>query len=144
MTAARDGMRLRLGRRQSRRKIQGPALGPPSPSAPPPSPLDQELRLQGHLLFEPELCDVPPEDAGSAPSPHRSAPTSLSHTRQGGSTHSERWSQRGLRGWACTSPPTPTALSPYPLPLLLSFHDGTSRHCPDTPSAPPAACFSAS
>lgn len=59
----------------------------------------------------------PPEDAGSAPSPHRSAPTSLTHTGQGGSIHSERGGVRGVSVAGPAPPPPPQQLFP-PTPFL--------------------------
>lgn len=107
------------------------------------APWIRSFDCRGTCCLSQSFAMCPLEDAGSAPSPHRSAPTSLSHTCQGGSIHSERWSQ-GSPWLGLHLPAHPNSSFPYPLPLLPSFHDVTSRHCPDTPCAPPAVCFSAS
>lgn len=120
----------------SRGKIQGPATGPLSSSAPPSNPVYQELRLQGHLLFEPELCDVPLLKTQALP-PRLTVqpPASLSHTCQGGSIHSERGGVRGVSVAGPAPPAPPQQLFALP-PSSPSFHDVTSRHCPRSPSVP--------
>lgn len=115
---------------ESRGKIQGPATGPLSPLRLPTPCI--RASLQGHLLFEPELCDVPLLNTGPSPlgvqpppAPHLAPPPprlprlAESHL-PGGSIHSERWSQRVSVAWACTSCPTPAALCPTRLFSFLS------------------------
>lgn len=144
---ARQGMRPRLGRRQQREDkgaSRWPSLLLRTRFQP---PCIRSFDCRGTCYLSQSFAIWPPEDAGPAPSPHRSAPR-LAESHLPRRVPSQREVVRGVsvaaRRRRLHLLPTPAALCPTPFLSFLPFLTSPLATALTPRPCPAAVCFSAS